>query len=89
MRWIREHIEAARRASKPAIIEEYGIKADPVLRDAAFARWLAGVEANNGAGSMLWMIAGNNDDGSRYYDDGYTVYTASESPSIVGAGKAT
>jgi mannan endo-1,4-beta-mannosidase len=86
-RWIREHIEAARRASKPAIIEEYGIKADAVRRDATFARWLAEVEANGGAGSLLWMIAGNNDDGSRYYDDGYTVYSAAETPSIVAAGE--
>jgi mannan endo-1,4-beta-mannosidase len=84
-RWIREHIEAARRASKPAIIEEYGIKADAARRDGAFARWLAEVEASCGAGSLLWMIAGNNDDGSRYYDDGYTVYSAAELPSIVAA----
>jgi mannan endo-1,4-beta-mannosidase len=82
VRWIREHIEAARRASKPAIIEEYGTK-DRARRDATFAAWLAEVEANHGAGSLLWMIAGNDDNGAPYYDDGYTVYSAAEVPSVV------
>jgi mannan endo-1,4-beta-mannosidase len=83
VRWIREHIEAARRASKPAIIEEYGTK-DRVNRDSAFATWLAEVESNGGAGSLLWMIACNKDDGTPYYDDGYTVYSAAEVPSVIG-----
>ncbi len=82
VRWIREHIEAAQRAAKPAIVEEYGIKADPATRDATFARWLAEVDASGGAGSLLWMIAGNNDDGSPSYNDGYTVYSAAEVPSV-------
>jgi mannan endo-1,4-beta-mannosidase len=81
LRWIREHIEAARRASKPAIIEEYGTK-DRARRDATFAAWLAEVEANHGAGSLLWMIAGNDDSGDPYHDDGYTVYGAAEVPSV-------
>jgi mannan endo-1,4-beta-mannosidase len=82
VRWIREHIEAARRASKPAVIEEYGTK-NRARRDASIAAWLTEVEANHGAGSLLWMIAGNNDDGSPYFDDGYTVYSAAEVPSVL------
>ncbi len=80
-RWIREHIEAARRASKPAVLEEYGTK-DRARRDEIFGAWLAEIEASRGAGSLLWMIAGNGDDGTPYYDDGYTVYSAAEVPAV-------
>jgi hypothetical protein len=52
-------------------------------RDGSIAAWLAEVEADHGAGSLLWMIAGNDDSGAPYFDDGYTVYSAAEVPSVV------
>jgi len=82
-RWIREHIEAANRASKPALIEEYGIVASADTRNEVVREWLEQVEESEGAGSMLWMIAGNQDDGTPYYDDGYTVYRAEDLPALI------
>ncbi len=82
-RWIREHIEAARRADKPMLIEEYGSKSR-AARDMIFRRWWTTMEENKGAGGLLWMIASTGDDGQPYPDyDGYTVYSAAEVPSVV------
>ncbi len=82
-RWIREHIEAAGRANKPMLIEEYGVK-DHVSRDSTFNRWWETIEKSRGAGALLWMIASATEDGTPYPDyDGYTVYSPSEIPSVV------
>jgi mannan endo-1,4-beta-mannosidase len=85
-RWIREHIEAGQRANKPMLIEEYGLKIDAgtASRDAAFRRWLEEVSAMQGAGALVWMIAGEGSDGKPYPDfDRYTVYAAEDVPSIL------
>ena len=76
-RWIREHIEAGRRAGKPMLIEEYGVKFDApgAGRANVFKTWLDQVEASQGAGALVWMIAATRADGTLYPDyDGYTVY---------------
>lgn len=81
-RWIREHIEAANRANKPMLIEEYGIK-DHSRRDPGFDLWWSTIEQNRGAGGLLWMIASTGDDGKPYPDyDRYTVYAGSEIPAV-------
>jgi endo-1,4-beta-mannosidase len=67
------------------LIEEYGLKSDSgnAAREATFQTWLAQVVASQGAGAMVWMIAGENNDGQRYPDyDHYTVYAAEDVPSI-------
>jgi mannan endo-1,4-beta-mannosidase len=71
--FIRAHAEAARRAGKPTILEEYGSK-NAAARPALYSAWLSAAAEAGAAGALLWMIAGRNDDGTRYYDDGYTVY---------------
>ncbi len=84
-RWIQEHIAAGQRASKPMIIEEYGMKIDSgeAARDAAFQRWLARVVTSQGAGALVWMIAATMADGRRYPDyDHYTIYSADDAPAI-------
>jgi len=86
--WIREHIEAGKKANKPMIIEEYGWKAidsDPnTSRNAAFQVWLDQVIDNGGAGALVWMIASSMPDGKLYPDyDGYTIYAAEDVPAIV------
>ncbi len=76
VRWIREHIEAARRAGKPMIVEEYGVKIDAgaAIRQAAYQSWLRQVDASVGAGALVWMIASTGPDGQPYPDyDGYTI----------------
>ena len=81
-RWICEHIEAAGRANKPMLIEEYGVK-NRAERDGIFGRWWNTIKQSGGAGGLLWMIASTGDDGQPYPDyDGYTVYSAAEIPSV-------
>ena len=89
-RWIREHIEASERVSKPMLIEEYGWKVDNgnfegiSKRDTVFQVWLDQVLVSGGSGALVWMIAAIAKDGQRYPDyDGYTVYAASEVPSML------
>jgi mannan endo-1,4-beta-mannosidase len=86
-RWIREHIEAAQRAGKLMLIEEYGlITKDLAERDRIYGQWWNTIEECNGAGACLWMIASDADEpGQRYPDyDGYTTYEPTEIPSVVG-----
>lgn len=72
-RWIREHIEAANRANKPMLIEEYGLQ-DRAARDRVFSAWRTAIDENRGAGGLVWMIASIGDDGQPCPDyDGYTV----------------
>ena len=86
--WIADHIESGRRAVKPVLLEEYGLRVDArdpgavAERDFWYGRWLESVYSGGGAGDLLWMIgsrepsvAGNRDD--------YTVYSAAEVPSVV------
>lgn len=102
-RWIREHIEAARRANKPMLIEEYGVLVnrpetpkpwDHAVeslneRNRVFNQWWAIIEHEKGAGGLLWMVASDSGEpGKRYPDyDGYTVYDASEIPAVVTVSK--
>jgi mannan endo-1,4-beta-mannosidase len=86
--WIEDHIEAGERANKPVLLEEYGLRLDTATPDAAierdlwYGRWLESLYSGGGAGDLLWMmgsmepsVAGNRDD--------YTIYSASEIPSVV------
>jgi mannan endo-1,4-beta-mannosidase len=85
--WISDHIAAGRRADKPVILEEYGIKlgdhevTSSSERDEWYAKWRQTVYESGGAGDLLWMIgsheasvAGNRDD--------YTICSAEEIPSL-------
>ncbi|MDQ2901328.1 MAG: cellulase family glycosylhydrolase, partial [Acidobacteriota bacterium] len=79
-RWIEDHLVSA---SKPVLLEEYGWK-DRATRDSVFASWLEEIFERGAPGDLVWMLAGTQDDGSLYPDyDGYTIYGASDAPSIV------
>ena len=84
-RWVSEHIEAGKRANKPMIIEEYGMKVDfgADAREGAYETWLEQVAASRGAGALVWMIASTGVDGQPYPDyDHYTVYSPDDAPAI-------
>jgi mannan endo-1,4-beta-mannosidase len=85
--WIQDHVSAGQRANKPVVMEEYGIRigdyggASGQKRDGWYARWQQAVYDSGGAGDLLWMlgcqdpeVAGNRDE--------YTVYSASDVPSV-------
>jgi mannan endo-1,4-beta-mannosidase len=81
MMWIREHIEAAQRANKPMLIEEYGLKA-PEQRNAVFDRWLKSIEELNGMGDMLWMLGLPKGAGQPYAPDQYVIENLNDAPVI-------
>jgi mannan endo-1,4-beta-mannosidase len=60
--WIQNHLDAAARASKPVILEEYGLPASEA-RNGIYETWLQMIEDQNGAGDLVWMLglAGEGD----------------------------
>lgn len=74
-RWIERHANAGTRWSKPVILEEYGWR-ETSRRDEFYGAWLNTVRDTNLAADLFWMLATDNDDGTPYYDDGYTLYPA-------------
>jgi mannan endo-1,4-beta-mannosidase len=70
-KWIQDHIDAARAAGKPTMLEEYGIIArrnasgivtDDDRRRKAYTRWHDIVEKRGGAAALFWMLAGIDDE---------------------------
>ena len=72
-KWITQHANSGARWKKPVVLEEYGW-VEPTARNDVYARWLQTVREVDLAGDMFWMFAVANDDGTPYYDDGYTFY---------------
>jgi mannan endo-1,4-beta-mannosidase len=73
--WIQNHIEAARRASKPVILEEYGLAAS-AERNGIYEAWLHTIEQEDAAGDLVWMLAlpGQGDQ--------YLITTPNDAPAI-------
>jgi mannan endo-1,4-beta-mannosidase len=73
--WIQNHIEAARRASKPVILEEYGLPASPERND-IYKAWLKTIEDEDAAGDLVWML------GLSGQGDQYLLTTPDDAPAI-------
>ncbi|HEY3741959.1 MAG TPA: cellulase family glycosylhydrolase [Bryobacteraceae bacterium] len=74
-KWIRRHAKAGARWNKPVMLEEYGWL-DKERRGDVYAKWLETVREVDLAADLFWMFAVANDDGTPYYDDGFTFYPA-------------
>ncbi len=86
-RWILDHLQVARDLGKPTILEEYGMKVSrtqghageinrgwPARRD-AYRRWNALMLEHGGNAALPWMLAGNDETGTRYPDyDSFAFY---------------
>ena len=72
-KWIERHANSGARWNKPVVLEEYGWTDKPRRND-IYAKWLEVVRRVDLAGDLFWMFAVDNDDGTPYYDDGYTFY---------------
>jgi mannan endo-1,4-beta-mannosidase len=76
--WIVDHIAAGKRANKPVVLEEYGLKIDgyrvksALERDQWLHRWRELVQQMNGGGTLLWMLGCDTPDTSAYCDS-YTI----------------
>jgi len=75
--WIWDHIAAGKRANKPVVLEEYGLKIDGCRVNSALERdrwlrcWRELVQQMGGGGTLLWMLGCDAPDASAYRD----VYT--------------
>lgn len=75
--WILDHIAAAKAANKPTVLEEYGISTTvPFNRDLIYERWNRVAYENGAAGSMFWILSGDDPespDGIYPDYDGYRI----------------
>jgi mannan endo-1,4-beta-mannosidase len=75
--WIVQHDQDAQRVHKPAILGEFGYL-DKTTRNPVYQQWTDAFVRSHGTGLAYWMLAGLQDDGTRYPDyDGFTVYCPS------------
>lgn len=78
--WIVDHLKVARELGKPTILEEYGTKVTRAQgklgaitagwreRKETYLRWNDVLLRRGGNGALVWMLAGKDNDGSRYPD---------------------
>ncbi|HEY4012619.1 MAG TPA: cellulase family glycosylhydrolase [Polyangiaceae bacterium] len=71
--WIHRHFQDARKIRRPALFGEFGIE-DVALRNADYKMWTDAVLEERGAGALYWMLGGLQDDGTLYFNDGFTLY---------------
>ncbi len=95
--WIEDHIDAARAAGKPTLLEEYGIIArrdpagaikDDARRLKAYTRWHEIVEKRGGNAGLFWMLAGIDDEpdavSGMYPDyDHYELYASDRAGALI------
>jgi endo-1,4-beta-mannosidase len=93
--WIEDHLEAARVAGKPTMLEEYGcrvtrdaqsqaITAGWAKRERVYNQWNTRMLQRGGAASLVWMVSGKDPASkhSQYYADydGFAVYDPAIDP---------
>ena len=92
--WIRDHLEIARRAGKPTLLEEYGFKVKRedergaieeglAEREASYRRWNELLLRGGGAGSLFWMLADREGQGLYPDYDRYTIYRGQETSALL------
>jgi mannan endo-1,4-beta-mannosidase len=74
--WIQRHFEDARRLREPAVLGEYGLP-DPTAHNPAYKTWADETVRENGAGSLVWMLTGLQDNGLPYPAGGFEVFCPS------------
>jgi mannan endo-1,4-beta-mannosidase len=75
--WIKRHVADARALGKPALLGEFGLL-DQSTRNPSYRLWTDALFAAGGSGTLFWMLADEQDDGTPYPDyDGFTVYCPS------------
>ncbi len=53
--WIQQHLDAAKSAGKPVLLEEFGMPASSA-RESVYAAWVKVIEEQKCAGDLVWMI---------------------------------
>jgi mannan endo-1,4-beta-mannosidase len=91
--WIEDHIQAARRAGKPTMLEEYGVIArrdatgriiEADRRSKAYPRWHDLIEKRGGNAALFWMLAAFDDEHGKYPDyDHFALYADDPMMSLI------
>jgi mannan endo-1,4-beta-mannosidase len=89
--WIEDHVQAAREAGKPTVLEEYGIQAGGVggewaakRRTRSYTLWNDTVLQRGGNAALFWILSGIQEDGTLYPDyDNFTVYNPSTDAALI------
>jgi mannan endo-1,4-beta-mannosidase len=94
--WILSHIELARRANKPTLLEEYGtrvrrerehegkITSGGARRLSALSSWNDVLLEKGGSGALFWMLGADVEPSRRYPDyDRFTLYPGEESVQLL------
>jgi mannan endo-1,4-beta-mannosidase len=68
--WIESHVAAGRRAGKPVVLEEYGLR-DTAARNRWYGKWRRAAEP--GGGSLVWMLGSPHPEVAGYSDE-YTLF---------------
>ena len=77
--WIREHTDAAARANKPVLLEEYGVGSDnSSTRSELYASWLRLIEDSGALGDLVWMLGLPKNTRQPYAPDAYVIQDGPE-----------
>ncbi|MEU1972707.1 cellulase family glycosylhydrolase [Microbacterium sp. NPDC019599] len=83
--WITEHARAAAKIGKPVYLGEFGVM-DKATRMPTYKKWLETIRLTGVDGTLYWMLASRQDDGTLYSDyDGFTVYCPSPVCTLMSA----
>jgi mannan endo-1,4-beta-mannosidase len=86
--WIGDHVAAAGRANKPALLEEFGAKlgqggiADSNDRAALYRDWLRQVDNTGAGGALVWMIGIPKGPDQPFGPDDYVIGEGPEAAAI-------
>jgi mannan endo-1,4-beta-mannosidase len=73
--WIKDHLDSAQKANKPAVLEEFGISsAGGKNREYIYSAWLNKIYKLGGAGAQFWMLAGIDPSSKTGYYSDYDGY---------------
>lgn len=86
--WITQHDSDAAAVGKPALLEEFGLE-NRAARDTVYRRWSDLFFTSGGTGLLFWMLAVDQDDGTPYYDDGFTIFCPSSTCQVLTAASET
>lgn len=78
---IHKYSDAAGRADKPMLLEEYALK-DKATRNAVYTEWLRAVEDLNIVGDLVWMTGLPKSVSQPYDPDDYVLSSVADAPAI-------
>lgn len=83
VQWIRDHIEAGRRAGKPVVLGEFGWQ-DDATKESTYTAWIETIREMRGGGWQFWRLVAPTDAGIRPNDtEKFDIYYPSDIASVL------